>query len=257
MGNISSNSLFHFSKKMEYLIDILNRGFQPRYCAEKLQLVEHSSIRGYNLAIPMTCFCDIPLAQIRNHIKTYGNYGIGMTKDWALKNNLNPIIYLNTNSVISEPFSTLAQIGLTLNTNTDQAVRIKAAEILSLWSKLMMFSKPYSAEISSDGIRENIIFYNEREWRYIPLNEKKLPVKTLSIEKFKDSVLLENENRKMVNYRLKFSVKDVKYIFVENENEIDILINKLRMIKSTIYNERDIELLATKIITTRQIVEDF
>src|SRR5690606_40320209 len=83
MSNISPNSLFHFTKKIEYLIDIFKRGFQPRFCAEKLQLLEYSSIRGYNLGIPMTCFCDISLGQISNHISMYGNYGIGMTKEWA------------------------------------------------------------------------------------------------------------------------------------------------------------------------------
>jgi len=257
MSNISPNSLFHFTKKIEYLIDIFKRGFQPRFCAEKLQLLEYSSIRGYNLGIPMTCFCDISLGQISNHISMYGNYGIGMTKEWALKNKLNPLIYLNTNSDISEPLSSFAEIGLTLNNHTDKLVREKAAEILGIWSKLMMFSKPYSGEISQDGIIKNIKFYNEREWRYIPLNEKKLPVKTMSIQNMEDSILLEKENNKMMNHRLRFTPQDVKYIFVDNENEIHKLIENLRKIKSPHYNEKTIDILITKILTTRQIIEDF
>lgn len=85
MSNISPNSLFHFTPKLEYLIEIFKRGFQPRYCFEDLKLNDSRSIRGFNFGIPMTCFCDISLGQISNHINTYGGYGIGMTKEWGIK----------------------------------------------------------------------------------------------------------------------------------------------------------------------------
>ncbi len=80
MSNISSNSLFHFTPKIEFLINILTNGFYPRYCHEELLLNECQTLRGHNLLIPMICFCDIPLGKISNHINIYGKYCIGSPK---------------------------------------------------------------------------------------------------------------------------------------------------------------------------------
>ena len=81
---VSSNTLFHFTRDYDTLTKILKgMSFWPRYCQEF----------GWNsgFAVPMTCFCDIPLSQIKNHIDTYGSYGIGMSKEFAIKNEINPI----------------------------------------------------------------------------------------------------------------------------------------------------------------------
>ena len=37
MATIKSNSLFHFTPKEEYLLDILENGFWPRYCSEDIE----------------------------------------------------------------------------------------------------------------------------------------------------------------------------------------------------------------------------
>ena len=70
--NISTNSLFHFTNDITYLIDILENGFQARYCFENI------SFGNYKFAFPMKCFCDIPLSAIKFHLKEYGQYGIGI-----------------------------------------------------------------------------------------------------------------------------------------------------------------------------------
>lgn len=59
---LSSSTLFHFTPKMEYLLSILQDGFWPRYCVEK-----GWGNNYIDFALPMVCFCDIPLAQISEH----------------------------------------------------------------------------------------------------------------------------------------------------------------------------------------------
>lgn len=78
--SISSNSVIHFTNKFDNLKGIiLNSGLRVKYCLESLLL------DNYNLemASPMVCFCDIPLSEVKNHINSYGSYGIGLYKIWA------------------------------------------------------------------------------------------------------------------------------------------------------------------------------
>jgi hypothetical protein len=244
---------------LEYLTDIFRRGFQPRYCLEDIRLNDSRSIRGMNTGIPMTCFCDISLSQISNHIKTYGNYGIGMKKEWGIENRLNPIIYLNQDSFVAEPLSIIAESGLKLNGFKDMEARLIGNDIINSWTFLLMFSKPYSGDFIHHGkTHKNVKFYNEREWRFIPTEERKAaPYGTLDKEKMKDSKELEIANKKLENYQLHFTPNDVKYIFVKEENEIHTMVDRLRSIKSPIYDNKTIDILTSKILTTEQIFEDF
>src|SRR5574337_1418490 len=100
MSTISSETLFHFTNSAEYLISIFRSEFYPRYSLETL--LDLGNGNKLEVAIPMVCFCDIPLSQIKNHLNTYGYYGIGMSKDWAKKVGLNPVLYLRSGSDIAK-----------------------------------------------------------------------------------------------------------------------------------------------------------
>lgn len=259
MSNISSNCLFHFTPKLEYLINIFQQGFHPRYCFEDLKLNDNRAIRGYNFGIPMTCFCDISLGQISNHISTYGNYGIGMKKDWGIRNRLNPIIYINKNSTIAEPLSIMAECGLKLNKSEDKKAQVVGGEIMNSWSSLLMYSKPYSGNFTHRGkVSKNVKFYNEREWRYIPTDgQNTAPFGTLSKEKMDDEKILNVENQRLYDHRLRFNPNDVNYIFVKEESEIHQMVKELRNIKGNRFNAKTVDILTSKILTTKQILEDF
>jgi hypothetical protein len=47
-------------------------------------------------AIPMVCFCDLPLSLIKKHVEEYGGYGIGLNKTWGVKNGVAPVIYTHS-----------------------------------------------------------------------------------------------------------------------------------------------------------------
>lgn len=74
-NTISANTLFHFTPTKDNLISILTRKFYVRYSLEIFDTI--LDIDNPELVTPMTCFCDIPLSQIKNHTNTYGNYAIG------------------------------------------------------------------------------------------------------------------------------------------------------------------------------------
>ncbi|WP_306687751.1 abortive infection system antitoxin AbiGi family protein [bacterium 19MO03SA05] len=97
-----SHTLFHFTKNIEFLKDILVNGFWPRYCIE-----DTGWYGGYRIAYPMVCFCDIPLSRVSDHVDFYGNYGIGVTREWAQSNGLSPVMYINQNTPVHSSLSML------------------------------------------------------------------------------------------------------------------------------------------------------
>ncbi|HGF3751173.1 TPA: abortive infection system antitoxin AbiGi family protein, partial [Vibrio parahaemolyticus] len=90
-----SQTLFHFTKNLDFVKNILTDGFWPRYCLEDFSWYIHNI--DY-IAFPMVCFCDIPLSRIKEHVGFYGEYGVGVTKEWAIANRLNPVSYLSRTS---------------------------------------------------------------------------------------------------------------------------------------------------------------
>ena len=55
----------------------------------------------------MICFCDIPLHLIADHINEYGQYGLGLSREWALKGKLNPVFYYQMNSLLFDEFDSM------------------------------------------------------------------------------------------------------------------------------------------------------
>ena len=82
MSNLSSETLFHFTG-FESLRSILENEFIPHWCIEDFYFKTNDVYA--KIAIPMVCFCDIPLGNIKEHMDDYGNCGIGMKKSWARK----------------------------------------------------------------------------------------------------------------------------------------------------------------------------
>ena len=252
MSNISSNSLFHFTTKIDYLLNILENGFFPRYCYESAKITTEKRREDLEQITPMVCFCDISLSQISKHINKYGSYGIGMTKHWGINNKLNPVIYINTNSKLSNSVSQLADsIVELLDEHCSKHIRDASDELLNL----LKFLKPYEgydANRNEKGIR----FYDEKEWRYIPEMSFDKEYKSLiSFEDYNNKITLGKANEKLKEYKLNFTPEDIKYIFIPSINEIHIVISELK--KSNVFTKNEIEILTTKILTIEQINDDF
>lgn len=235
---ISSNCLFHFTAKIEYLEDILKNGFWPRYC------IEYGWGNQYiDFALPMVCFCDIPLTWIFEHANFYGQYGIGVSKQWIRLNKyITPVQYVSTTA---EEFYRIKKL-LTKLKNKD----ITQSEI----HKLFLAKKVSGKAIRKDGKKITKKFYDEREWRYIP---PELNITDCLIPVWKrKSVDLEGSSKRTNSLRLKISIHDVKYLIIPNEAYRRKMID---MIKKIYENETQvcIDNLISRIITLKQIEEDF
>lgn len=244
---ISANTLFHFTSEYEALINILRSRFYPRLCLEKGLWYPGDK----KWAIPMVCFCDIPLSNIADHTKKYGNYAIGIKKTWAMEQGITPILYVHGNSSFIGQGLEALNWSLELSKKDEGHLKERLAQVMSMF--FMM--KPYEGEQVINGKKEKIRFYDEREWRYIP------PIggnqfNCLTEEQFNDINQREKLNSANEQYGVDFNPDVINYIIVEREDEIVPLMHELRSIKSN-FAYKSVDLLSSRIISMDRIREDF
>ena len=259
---ISAQSLFHFTSKAENLISILENGFYPCYSLE----IKATKFPD-ELGVPMVSFCDLRLSDVAEHIGFYGNYGIGLKKEWAEKNELNPILYLSNNSTICKCLEAIFVSGLSLDSVQKLLLEkgIISKEKYNLYNEnytqfnliLGDFAKPIFGKMYRNGRYIEKNFYNEREWRYIPKVDIDYKGWRIEKEDFESSVSLAQANAQIAKkYVLKFNIDDIKYIIVSSENDIYSMINAIHEIYK-IENDKSRQMLCSRILTVNQISEDF
>lgn len=242
-GDISSEYLFHFTKRFDNLISILREGFFPNYCLENWLTLDE---KLPHIGIPMVCFCDIPEKFITPHKDKYGPYGIAMEKNWGIKKGITPITYVHKDSFNYNALQTILKI---YNENEECIRRndfLGEEDLMGMKGKtykygtsnyfqeafhsLLFLFKPY---IGDDFSGKNICFYDEREWRFYPFrvippylpegdyyqnDEGKLVIHHTIWETY--------VNNLKTLYRLNFDLPVVKSIYVLNNEEKEKIINE-------------------------------
>ncbi len=238
-----SSTLFHFTKSEEILFDILLNGFWPRYCLEDVQWQQGGT--GF-VAFPMVCFCDIPLARISEHVNFYGSYGLGLSREWAERNNLNPVLYISTGSGLCSSIQNI--FSFTLRIKVDDGKAIGDCRYL------IAHSKPTGGQIILEGKPVQKEFYQESEWRYVPSHSE---VKNyLKKDTFEDKENLEVHHSKTKEHvSLKFLPTDVSYVFVPRDCNIPNVINFMQS-KLDSYPSADLKVLLSRVISLESIVRD-
>lgn len=151
---VTSDTLFHFTTSLQNLKNILSKKFLLAYCHEKYSLDYETHDSYY----PMVSFCDIPLSLTKNQIERYGSYAIGMTKEWGIKNNLNPVVYIEKDSLLAKDIQATIDNMLKMqnpisslikrNTISTQKITLNAIE------KVITYLKTVSPENIALSIKE-------------------------------------------------------------------------------------------------------
>lgn len=235
---IASKALFHLTGDYETLCKILTMGgFWPRYCVE----VGWGDNQDIQWAVPMVCFTDIPMKHIQEHMDWYGNYGLGMSRKWAIANGrICPVLYLNkmSKSVIN---------AIAKRSRNSGQICMADYEIFSL-------IKNYEGKTKKNHDKlEKKILYEEREWRYIPILPKErrfYRVETHSVPNWEDL------NNSTIEYKASFHASDIDYIILNYESERVRLMNDLDTIFGTL-SPNELLALKSKIITREYIEQNF
>ncbi|RYD97158.1 MAG: hypothetical protein EOP54_11790, partial [Sphingobacteriales bacterium] len=210
---LSSNTVIHFTNNLSNLKGRIKDKFQIRYCRETIT----GKQKVYDLLIPMVSFCDIPFSQIVNHIDSYGSYGIGLKKTWAEQNGLNPVLYLDRNSQLTE--NILEKLYSHLVSNKKTLSELDDDEKCHF--DFIRYIKNYQGNLQRINKKaiQNYRFSDEREWRYVIDPKSKNPLfgnlKNASKEDITDGKKKMNE--KIKDIRLEFIPDDINYIIIKNE----------------------------------------
>ncbi len=254
MSSLYPSTLFHFTKK-KWLFKILKETFQISYARENISGPKNRR----KLAVPMVSFCDIKLAEIKHFIdKEYGYFGIGLTKEWANKNGLNPVMYMSRNCDLTDNFidgiNGIYSMFPKLKEPSDYVKLTKSYHnILNIYR----YVKNYDGELIREGktVDSNYRFADEREWRFVP------PLDTVGVEPFvaisniRTKKQKKEYNEKASHIKLSFQPDDIKYLIVEKDSDINELIDHLDYAKSK-YNPTIRRKLASRILTIDQIKND-
>jgi Putative abortive phage resistance protein AbiGi, antitoxin len=188
---VSADTLFHFTDSYEKLESILINKFQITYCHEKYTL----NYQTHDSYYPIVSFCDLPLSLAKGQIDKYGSYAIGLTKDWAIINKLNPVIYIESNSLVA---------------NDIQASIKSAKELVNVMSKQLKLIPTSLAKIS-----QNSIFQESNASR----NNQTTPWENKRIQLTKELEQYHNEKEQLENsQKLLNSLQEMLNVLKESIN---------------------------------------
>lgn len=211
----SANTLFKFMRRLDYLKLIINNcAIIPRYYDEFIDYLKITLI-GDRIAFPMSCFCDINLTKLKFHAKKYGQYGIGLKKEWAYRSiDIEPIHYVNPNSSEISDYKEafLEALG---NSSED------SEKLSNYISTSLLYMKPIFGKMDNGKKIDFYCFHDEREWRYIPHieSDEMTPILTGkyltdAYKNLSNEALVQDEK-----YWLRFLPEDINYLIVENEKD--------------------------------------
>ena len=280
MSEVSADSLFHYTPSKEGLLGILQNGFRMSYCFEDFDeetshfnddsYIPMGRIIGskeprYGIAIPMVCFCDIPLYQTREHREYYGNYCVGLDKEAFFKQYravINPVFYYYEESWTKDILPRLVSIKKKWGKKVGVNVALHSIDYCELQfyiREIISLAKPYSG-LDTEGRFKR--FYDEREWRitFNPVDDKHSP-------DLKYGLLLKDFREKKVQFNQELSniflklnegtAKDIiSHIIVPKERDIPVVANYIS--ESTIImgertSDNEKQLLTSKLTSFERI----
>ena len=150
------------------------------------------------------------LEELPNKTITYGKYGIAFSTDWALKNRISPVLYIDGSSMAAKGLATLLRARRNKEKTIPKELRLPIMEIKCFTKNVRGFNSYLKID--------DFDFKNENEWRYVP-RKKDIGGNLISQNK---STYLKNpelHNKRLLKYPLVFRSADIEMVFVSTAFE--------------------------------------
>jgi len=247
--------LYHATTSFDKLEKILKGGFRPSYCEESIStdwnkeqtktaaepFITANEFQSYfpkifgtktleisntiSAFFPMVSFCSVRLEDACHRMKSYGYYGIALTREWGRVNGLNPVLYYERSAHACRSFvrsffwlQHKAQ-NIEYALQSDSWISSNAIAIRSLVQTFAYAKNFYGCLNRNDTlVQDNYPFGYEREWRlWCDLADKPKFVAASGFGSNKqDSKNVLNSN---IKERLKFLPSDIEAVYVSDDEE--------------------------------------
>ena len=190
---MNNTNLYHCTKIDSLKTILKSKQFLPFYNLEDQSFMH----KGTNSAYAMVCFADLPNDNLGSHMKDFNSdCYISMTKEWAIKNWLSPVTYYTEGSIM---YSAVHNRIIFCAQNIKQLEKCNEGEkFVNYLAYELAFMKEYSGKYYIKDEKkwsdEKRIFYNEREWRYVPF-PKNGEAYNLPEEDYKDEEDFQEEKQ--------------------------------------------------------------
>ena len=234
-SKLSSNILYHYTKSAENVVSILENGFYPKVVIESISILQPKKPNAY-MGIPMVCFTDMPIQVSDEHREEYGQFVIGMKKEWAINWKICPIMYVIEGSKTYEAFNHLQYEMESIASKLDILEANKYRRMINATEAIWEFAG-FLRTYSRDLYNNVKPFYDEREWRYIPpaignrcrvdgveigRHLNRLYIETTNIDAVYDNKKSEiNDINEYVqrHYRPEFNIDNIEELCTFNKND--------------------------------------
>lgn len=158
---------------VERLKDVIEHGFYMN--KGKKEIWDHKKGK-FSMSATRICFTEIKLSLARKHAERYGLLGIGVDRNFVLERYGNPVFY-QYNGKFNCIAEQLRLLGNYLKSRDKEEKRngdswLKKLEVILAYCKNM-----------NDQNKENLVYYDELEWRIVSLNILEIEKKTKRDEK--------------------------------------------------------------------------
>ncbi|EAA6073658.1 hypothetical protein DQZ25_15500 [Salmonella enterica subsp. enterica] len=198
--------LIHFTSDYGKISSILkSQHLLLKYCKETF-----SNTRGIiasSAAHPMVSFSNYNEYELINTPITYGHFGIKFKWEWAKKNNISPVIYMQNNSPAAE--------GLEVLLNERKKNKLLSPKMKLAIIKLKCFTK--NAVGNNSKLKDkNFDFTREKEWRFVP-TIKQIDGNRISENRSTYDRFYNKYNTRIKSYPLGFKITDIDTIYIKRE----------------------------------------
>lgn len=233
---LSSNVLWHMTKKDAFFSILKSKQLRYSYSLEKA--FPAKDMKG--VAFPMISMSDLPFSEIATTKWTYGDYAIGLSREWGVRKGFSPVWYCNVGSRVWLQLSKLVYEAATHNDNGYFGMG------MYLMSNVKFVQSPL---ISTKRKFKNYRFYDEREYRLVPFitetDKEGIPPYILEeqYEEFK-----KEKGSSMLDFGVTFEYSDIKYLIVNSKSNV-VEVEKMLSKEGSLSN--------ILIVTKRDVMEDF
>lgn len=234
---LSSNILWHQTNFINLKSILKSRSLK---CAYSLEEVD--DILNQKVAFPMVSMCDLPFSELAEYMGKYGEYAIGLSREWGIKSKFTPIWYYAPRSRVPQLLRKLIREEVNNHKDDDSDI-----------IESLMGVVAYMKKMEGPLLRHNYLkyrFYDEREVRYVPSFEYLIrggnrPIMT---EDDYNAYKSANAGKSTIEENLPFDWSDIRYIIVKENRQIPVVIEFLENLKC---NNKTIGVFSSK-----QIFED-